>query len=101
MRELAPPPTALAYDDPDEVLRIWVAGGESHVVFNFGVFGDDELRIWGRLLADATGHIVQAATLKGASAESAFSAIETGFLERLRANPTLTGSFWPEGFRDR
>ena len=99
MAELVAPQSALLAKDGDEVLRLWIAGGDSHITINFGVFGEDELRVWGMLLADAAAHIVRAASMQqDESAAEGFALLEAGFRERLQHNPTLTGAFDGKAF---
>ena len=93
MSELSPPAVAVASKDGDEVCRLWVADGESHVELLYGIFGDEEPRVWGMLLADVAAHIVRAAELNGLQATDVFAKLESGFRERLANNPTKTGGF--------
>jgi hypothetical protein len=92
---LDPPEAAVASPDGDEVLRLWIADGGSHVSLLYGVFGEDEPKVWGMLLADAAAHIAQAARAHdpSVSPEAVFAQIEQGFRERLAHNPTLSGGF--------
>ena len=100
MKELEPPASAITAPDGDEICRLWIAKGDSHVALNYGMFGDDELRVWGMLLADVAAHVVRAGQMKAdVNTAEAFALLEAGFRERLAHNPTLTGSFAGAGFQ--
>ena len=99
MKELTPPASAVDSEDGDEICRVWIADGDSHVALNYGIFGDDELRVWGMVLADVVAHVVRAGMMRSdAIATEAFAMLEAGFRERLQHNPTVTGSFAKDSF---
>jgi hypothetical protein len=95
VNDIDPPEAATASPDGDEVLRLWIADGGSHVSLLYGVFGEDEPKVWGMLLADAAAHVVNAARAAqpDVSVEALFAQVEQGFRERLAHNPTVAGTF--------
>ena len=83
--------------DAVEMARIWITPGEgvSYVSLNYGIFEDQELRVWGSLAADLIGHAVRAHLLGGASmtTDEALAVVESALRERLAYNPTMSGRF--------
>ncbi|CAN5162261.1 hypothetical protein BH10PSE4_BH10PSE4_48160 [soil metagenome] len=96
MRELAAPVVS-DENDPVEMARVWITAGDgrSHVALYHGIFGDQELRLWGSLAADLIAHAVRATMMDGSdqTPEEAFALVEAGFRDRLADNPTLAGVF--------
>ncbi len=60
LNELAVPPAAHAAPDATELVRAWVANKGLHCSLRPGVFGDDEVIMWGILLSDMAWHIAAA-----------------------------------------
>lgn len=91
VEELHIPATALSFDDADEFVRFWVAGGDSHVALRMGVFGDSELESWGMILADIARHVVEAYRDQNPiDASRAYSLIADGYAGRLAATVQAT-----------
>jgi hypothetical protein len=90
---------ALEFDPPDgvedaetavEVLRAWIGDGALLVSLNSSAFGD-QVRDWGRLLAEVGQHVAKAAALNGyMSEEQAQGALREAFLAAFEtgAGPT-------------
>lgn len=60
--ELPIPPDALAHRSV-EMIRVWLANEQQHVVLNIGFWedrGEDERTAWGIVLADMVHHIANA-----------------------------------------
>ena len=80
---------ALELDRPDgvedaetavEVLRAWIGDGALLVSLNSSAFGD-QVRDWGRLLAEIGHHVAKAASLNGyMSEEAAQGALRQAFV---------------------
>jgi hypothetical protein len=61
-KELPIPPEALAYRSV-EMIRVWLANQQQHVVLNIGFWEDrelDERAAWGIVIADMVRHIADA-----------------------------------------
>jgi hypothetical protein len=54
-RELAIPEAARKDRDAQEILRVWLAGGNQHVSVSVGVW--DDPAAWGLMLADLARHV--------------------------------------------
>lgn len=75
-----------------ELIRAWVADGSLMVTINGEAFGD-QLRDWGRLLAQIGHHVARATALNGEMTEiRSLAEIRKGFDAMLPVNePTLSG----------
>jgi hypothetical protein len=75
-----------------ELIRAWVADGSLMVTLNGEAFGD-QLRDWGRLLAQIGHHVARATALSGEMTErQSLAEIRKGFDAMLPVNePTLSG----------
>jgi len=91
------PPDLDEAKNPIEMAQIWITPdeGDSYISLNYGIFGDQELKVWGSLAADMIAHAVRAHILDGndISPDEAFVVIERAFREQLSSNPTLKGHF--------
>ncbi len=90
--ELPIPLSALAESDPEEFIRMWIAGGDAHTSLKLGVFGEFELESWGMMLADIARQVVTAYQDKNnVSAEAAYQRIASGYTGRLseKVNSTV------------
>ncbi len=80
MKQLEIPP--LAKNDPNaaEVLRAWVVNGGFQCSLTPGVFGDDEVIVWGILLSDVARHVADALyKSEGQDREETLKAIQMHF----------------------
>lgn len=58
-RELAVPVEAADDASLNELLRVWVGGGRSHISARTGAFErDKETQVWGLALADIAAHVI-------------------------------------------
>jgi len=75
-----------------EMIRAWVADGALMVTLNGEAFGE-QLRDWGRLLAQIGHHVARASALNGQMSESqSLAEIRKGFDAMLPIHePTLSG----------
>lgn len=80
--------------DALEMIRGWIIDSELHISLAAWVW-KDEPEVWGRLLAEAAGHLADAISKEtGNSRESVFAKIHTSVIENLDDLPdTLTGDF--------
>jgi hypothetical protein len=94
MRVLSMPPAA--QDDPEalEMIRGWIIGGQLHISLAAWVW-KDEPETWGRLLAEAAGHLADAiAKDTGANRSATLARIQESLVSHLENLPsTLTGDF--------
>lgn len=94
MRILAVPPAV--HDDPDalEMLRAWIVNGELQIVLAAWVW-KDEPATWGRLLAEAAGHLADAISKEsGQNREAVYARIRERLVADLEDPPSdLIGEF--------
>ncbi len=92
LRELDLPDGVHGAKEADEVLRVWIADAQLHVVFHPDTFRDDASE-WGRLLGDIGRHVANAVELDGQmSFDEALSAIRQGFEANLGSPiPNMAG----------
>ena len=89
-RELAIPVEAAEDDSLNELLRVWVGGGRSHIAARTGAFErDKEAQVWGLALADIATHVISEMRRNDpslGSAEEVRKMMHKTFEVRLRRN---------------
>ena len=88
--ELDPPDGVEEAETAVEVLRAWIGDGALLVSLNSCAFGD-QMRDWGRLLAEIGHHVAKAAALNGyMREEEAQGALREAFLASFETTPGPT-----------
>jgi len=88
--ELDPPDGIEDAEMAVEVVRAWIADGALLVSLNSSAFGD-QVRDWGRLLAEIGQHVAKAAALNGYMREDeAQTALREAFAANFEATPGPT-----------
>jgi Domain of unknown function (DUF5076) len=88
--ELDPPDGIEDAETSVEVLRAWIADGALLVSLNSSAFGD-QVRDWGRLLAEVGHHVAKAAALNGFMLEEeAQTALREAFVANFETTPGPT-----------
>jgi hypothetical protein len=83
--ELDPPDGIEDAETAVEILRAWIGDGALLVSLNSSAFGD-QVRDWGRLLAEVGHHVAKAAALNGYMREDeAQTALREAFLTNFEA----------------
>ena len=89
-RELAIPAEAAENDSMNELLRVWVGGGRSHISARTGAFErEKEAQVWGLALADIATHVISEMRRSDpplGSAEELRKTMHKTFEVRLRRN---------------
>ncbi|MDO9489832.1 MAG: DUF5076 domain-containing protein [Sphingomonadaceae bacterium] len=95
MKELVIPAAAARDPQAVEVIRAWIAERGLHCSLNVGMYGEDETRAWGILLADAARHVANALSSSGQCAHHvALDQIRASFTRELdKPTSSATGSF--------
>ena len=88
--ELDPPDGIEDAETAVEVLRAWIVDGALLVSLNSSAFGD-QVRDWGRLLAEIGHHVAKGAALNGYMREDeAQTALREAFVANFEATPGPT-----------
>jgi hypothetical protein len=88
--ELDPPDGIEEADTAVEVLRAWIGDGALLVSLNSSAFAD-EVRDWGRLLAEIGHHVAKSAALNGYMGEDeAQTALREAFVANFETTPGPT-----------
>ena len=88
--ELDPPDGIEDAETAVEVLRAWIGDGALLVSLNSSAFGD-QVRDWGRLLAEVGHHVAKAAALNGYMREDeAQTALHEAFVANFETTPGPT-----------
>jgi hypothetical protein len=97
MRPLPFPPAAETDADALEMIRGWIIHGELNISLAAWVW-TEEPQTWGRMLAEAAGHLADAISKETGKARNAvFAEIRTGLVTYLNDLPdTLNGEFADE-----
>jgi hypothetical protein len=84
MKQLVVPPAATRDPEGFEVLRAWIAERGLHCSLKIGMYGEEEMRAWGILLADAARHVADALSSSGErDREAVLDEIQASFSREL------------------
>lgn len=91
LNELEIPPDVIGMEDPDEILRFWIAEGDSFVNLRINSLKDD-LTAWGMIQADIAMHVARAhGQSSGIAQQEVLREIEDGYRGRMSEKFELSG----------